>query len=121
MYRHRQSRWILLLLPLLAARLLLPPGVMPGRSEAGATLVVCTGHQAESGLQSHDAPKPLSDPGHEHAVCPFAAACPPAPAPVWTALALEAVAPVRFVALPGMRGDARSGPARSQTSRAPPA
>jgi len=122
MRRHRQSRWDLLLVASLAARLLLPPGVMPGRSASGAAaLVVCSGHQADSGMQSHDGPKPVSDPSHEHALCPFAAAGAPAPVPVWGALAAQAMVPTPRVALPEVRGNARSGPLRSQSSRAPPA
>jgi len=121
MRRDRHSGWVLLLLPLLVGRLLLAPGVMPGRNDTGATLVVCDYHQAGSRARLPDGTAPASNPTHPQLVCPFAVACPPAPTPTPAVFALQLLPRETPALRPQVCADSCCGPRRSQSPRGPPA
>jgi len=114
----RSPYLLLWLLPLLVARLLLPPGVMPGSNLQGAALVLCSMHHDAAGRAGHQAP--VQGDSHGEKVCPFAAAAAAAPVSTAPAVAVR-VAKAAIVAMGTVaqrRADA--GPPRSQTSRGPP-
>lgn len=84
--RRRTRLWVLLLLlPALGARLLVPPGFMPGSSADNApTMQMC--HGAGALPQRGDAPAPDerdrgSDGAADHSTCVFAATATAAPPP----------------------------------------
>jgi len=123
MNRRRAQGWVFWLLPLLAARLLLPVGVMPAAGSQGPALMLCSGGFLATALADSASRRDATQRGSSDAggSCPFAAAgllAPPLAATL-PALAL-ATAVAAPPALSAQRG-AQFGPLRSQLSRAPPA
>jgi hypothetical protein len=112
-------RWALWLLPLIVARFLLPPGVMPGHDTAGAALVLCSVHAGLGATSTgHDAPS--SGGSHADKVCPFAAAASSAPGFAAHTVALELRASILAPLSSTAQRAPPSGPTRTQFSRAPP-
>lgn len=112
---------MLWLLPLLLLRLLLPTGVMPADAAGHASLALCSeGLPQPAAVPDREQRQPRPGGSHADSLCPFAAAAalapPSAPSPPAPRIAASD-APSR-----GSQAQrtARSGPRRSQLSRAPP-
>jgi hypothetical protein len=118
-----RQRVILLVLPVLAFRLLVPEGFMPAfGDEHGVTMQMChgDGRSATAMRLLHDAPDtPPQRQGPHHAPCIFAAAGAVASAEPPT-VALEASAPVVPVTLPPAAVPALALRHCPQAPRAPP-
>ena len=123
---ERKTRLLvgLLLLPALAARLMVPQGFMPGTGADDApTMQMCHGAgplpAATHPLPAGDDPAPTQGEHHE-APCVFAAAGAAAPPPVPTAVLGAAPAPDPGLAQPEFSCVQRAIH-RAQSARAPPA
>jgi len=133
---HRRAKsWLIWLLPLLVLRLLLPSGVMPAYGSQGTTrLVLCSldlvqtkqsiGSLTSIGLRSDTvagdhAPAHQKGP-HTSSLCPFAAAATPAPGYTVSLRVLPATSVLLILSASQSQRATRSGPVRSQLSRAPP-
>ena len=129
-----QARWLqrrktrllvgLLLLPALAARLMVPQGFMPGTGADDApTMQMCHGAgpmpAATHPMPSRDGPAPKPE-GHHEAPCVFAAAGTTAPPPSPTVVLDAAAAPAAELPAPEYVFSQRTFH-RTQAARAPPA
>jgi hypothetical protein len=113
---HRRALSLLwILLPLMVARVLLPPGYMPGSGTDGMALVMCSG-----AVIAPDGDGPAPDAGHEGKFsCPFAQA--PALAAAFAMPWVHAAPPPRFAPLaPRLLAAAPTGPPRTGRARGPP-
>jgi hypothetical protein len=119
MSHRRAEKYFLWALPLIALRLLLPPGLMPTAATTGPTLELCSPDKiARSTPENPRAPEQGGS--HSDGICPFAAAAAMAPAHATAVQILPgaglAIAPCSFNA----QCVAQNGPLRTQRSRAPP-
>ena len=74
MHRHRRTRLLRWILPLVFGQLLLPMGVMPGQVRAHAALIMCSTHTSvlHSVSDSQNDPPSTHTSVHKDSVCPFA-------------------------------------------------
>jgi hypothetical protein len=110
-----------LLLALIALRGLVPVGYMVEATADGLALVVC-----DSGIYKDSIPTPHQHhhdrqvSGHDHSICPFAAAAIGAPTPSLPVVLLAPDTPIDGVRAKTESFVGLSGPSRAQQPRAPP-
>lgn len=116
----RHPRLTLWLVPLLLWQLMLPPGVMPGATEHGSTLVLCDMHHGPMApLPGHRDTAPGSH--HGGSMCPFAAVGAIGPLAVNLAVAAHGAPVALAIPFPDAQRAVLPLPSRAHRSRGPPA
>jgi hypothetical protein len=108
-------RWVL---PLALCQLLLPLGVMPGKVQAHATLIMCSTHAGSAAqTQGGDQPAPVT--AHKDSLCPFAAVALASPSASHTQIAAkEDTSTLSWVAT--AQSNPPAGPQRIRLDTGPP-
>jgi hypothetical protein len=108
-------RWVL---PLALGQLLLPLGVMPGKIQAHATLIMCSTH-AVSAAETPGTDQSAPTTAHKDSICPFAAVALASPNASHTPIARQED-PSTLTPVATAQSNPPAGPRRIRLDTGPP-